>query len=355
MSAKYHITPDGPKPCRARKGRCPIGGEHYDNVMQAEQDYQEKVKKEYNGSFGNIMSQKQDNTPTFSTPGSLSQSQFNNNQSSNFTTPPINQTLPQSNGFQTPQFGETTQQQTNRVNKEQNDFNNRKNTVMIKSNQIFSPSKDMAMSMDKALVYTPDRQAFNDAVINKYNVPNSEIYNQMDNNPQLRNMLASTMPPGTNTSQGSQKIFERSKDLYTGYIEYKKVNAETIIQQSTNITNNINNIIQNETNPKKRSKFFGRRLSKRGKNKIETLKRTNDLHNNNQQTAINDLNNFSQNFENYNNNLNNSLRKNSDNRRKINNNVNQQQQQNNFENSIFNNGSGAGTTNWNAENDWTRT
>lgn len=38
--AKYHITPDGPRPCTATKRACPVGGEHFNHVEFAEAAYE---------------------------------------------------------------------------------------------------------------------------------------------------------------------------------------------------------------------------------------------------------------------------------------------------------------------------
>ena len=38
----YHITEEGPKPCKARVRACPIGGEHFESYSQAEEEFQKK-------------------------------------------------------------------------------------------------------------------------------------------------------------------------------------------------------------------------------------------------------------------------------------------------------------------------
>lgn len=37
---KYHISPDGPKPCQATKRPCPVGGEHFTALRDAERAFE---------------------------------------------------------------------------------------------------------------------------------------------------------------------------------------------------------------------------------------------------------------------------------------------------------------------------
>lgn len=37
---KYHNTPDGPRPCKATKRACPVGGEHFEDKAQAQEAYE---------------------------------------------------------------------------------------------------------------------------------------------------------------------------------------------------------------------------------------------------------------------------------------------------------------------------
>lgn len=39
---KYHLSENGPAPCRAAKKPCPIGGEHYNTLEEAEREYKER-------------------------------------------------------------------------------------------------------------------------------------------------------------------------------------------------------------------------------------------------------------------------------------------------------------------------
>ena len=57
MSNKYHIGENGPAPCRARPGKCPInpdGSEHYDNIEEATERYEQKVAEKHDGQNGMI-------------------------------------------------------------------------------------------------------------------------------------------------------------------------------------------------------------------------------------------------------------------------------------------------------------
>lgn len=42
--AKFHITDDGPKPCKADRQACPIGGEHFENTKDAQTAYEASQK-----------------------------------------------------------------------------------------------------------------------------------------------------------------------------------------------------------------------------------------------------------------------------------------------------------------------
>lgn len=39
MASKFHVTDDGPKPCSAQPGNCPLGGEHYETEAEAQVAY----------------------------------------------------------------------------------------------------------------------------------------------------------------------------------------------------------------------------------------------------------------------------------------------------------------------------
>lgn len=47
----YHVTEDGPKPCSAKPGNCPItketGGDHYTNLNQAQKTYETQMSQKY--------------------------------------------------------------------------------------------------------------------------------------------------------------------------------------------------------------------------------------------------------------------------------------------------------------------
>lgn len=49
--AKFHITDDGPKPCRARTRPCPIGGAHFDDPKEAQTAYEEVMSNKANPAF----------------------------------------------------------------------------------------------------------------------------------------------------------------------------------------------------------------------------------------------------------------------------------------------------------------
>lgn len=49
--AKFHITEDGPKPCRARTRPCPIGGTHFENPKEAQKAYEEVMSNKENPAF----------------------------------------------------------------------------------------------------------------------------------------------------------------------------------------------------------------------------------------------------------------------------------------------------------------
>lgn len=57
--AKIHISPElGPKQCRAQEGNCPVtsatGGEHYDNLEEAQAAYEKMLEKEHGGSSSSL-------------------------------------------------------------------------------------------------------------------------------------------------------------------------------------------------------------------------------------------------------------------------------------------------------------
>lgn len=41
---RYHLTDDGPKPCKAVVLECPLGGEHYDDAMVAQSAYETRLE-----------------------------------------------------------------------------------------------------------------------------------------------------------------------------------------------------------------------------------------------------------------------------------------------------------------------
>lgn len=45
MAAKYHITDDGAKPCKATVQSCPIGGEHFDNADEAKKAFEATMEE----------------------------------------------------------------------------------------------------------------------------------------------------------------------------------------------------------------------------------------------------------------------------------------------------------------------
>lgn len=49
--AKFHITEDGPKPCKARTRPCPIGGAHFDDVREAQSAYETVMTQQTSSSF----------------------------------------------------------------------------------------------------------------------------------------------------------------------------------------------------------------------------------------------------------------------------------------------------------------
>jgi len=49
---RYHLTEEGPKPCRAEKRPCPIGGEHFEGLKDARGAYEERLSQELNGLVG---------------------------------------------------------------------------------------------------------------------------------------------------------------------------------------------------------------------------------------------------------------------------------------------------------------
>lgn len=46
MAGRFHLSENGPAPCEAKPGNCPIGGDHFDNEELAIVAYEEKVEKE---------------------------------------------------------------------------------------------------------------------------------------------------------------------------------------------------------------------------------------------------------------------------------------------------------------------
>lgn len=58
---KFHVTEDGPKKCNASKRPCPIGGEHFDSLEQAQKSYEKDmggsllVKGKKNNPFSTLM------------------------------------------------------------------------------------------------------------------------------------------------------------------------------------------------------------------------------------------------------------------------------------------------------------
>lgn len=47
MTTIYHLTEDGPKPCRALKRACPLGGKHFENFEEAQLGYEDSMGLEY--------------------------------------------------------------------------------------------------------------------------------------------------------------------------------------------------------------------------------------------------------------------------------------------------------------------
>lgn len=55
MSTKFHIGENGPAPCHARPGKCPInrdGSEHFDSMDEATERYEQKIAERHNGQNG---------------------------------------------------------------------------------------------------------------------------------------------------------------------------------------------------------------------------------------------------------------------------------------------------------------
>lgn len=50
--ARFHLTDDGPKVCTAQQ-RCPLGGDHYDDLSTAQRGYEQKLSESY--GFGATM------------------------------------------------------------------------------------------------------------------------------------------------------------------------------------------------------------------------------------------------------------------------------------------------------------
>ena len=46
MATRFHLSENGPAPCEAKPGNCPIGGDHFDNENSAIEAYEKKVEKE---------------------------------------------------------------------------------------------------------------------------------------------------------------------------------------------------------------------------------------------------------------------------------------------------------------------
>lgn len=42
--SRFHNTEEGPKPCKAKPGNCPRGGEHFDSEVEAQQAYESKME-----------------------------------------------------------------------------------------------------------------------------------------------------------------------------------------------------------------------------------------------------------------------------------------------------------------------
>lgn len=41
----FHLTPDGPKPCKANRRRCPRGGKHFSNQQEAQRSYEANMEE----------------------------------------------------------------------------------------------------------------------------------------------------------------------------------------------------------------------------------------------------------------------------------------------------------------------
>lgn len=43
----YHIGKNGPAPCRAKVGKCPLGGKHFPSMDEAQGKYEQDLQKQY--------------------------------------------------------------------------------------------------------------------------------------------------------------------------------------------------------------------------------------------------------------------------------------------------------------------
>lgn len=56
----YHVTEAGPRPCKAKLGKCPYAGRgnnHFESPQEAQQTYEERLTKQY-GSMGKVVAKK---------------------------------------------------------------------------------------------------------------------------------------------------------------------------------------------------------------------------------------------------------------------------------------------------------
>lgn len=50
----FHLTENGPKPCRAQKRSCPLDSEHFDNAVDAQKAYETRLDRELGGFRGMV-------------------------------------------------------------------------------------------------------------------------------------------------------------------------------------------------------------------------------------------------------------------------------------------------------------